>query len=221
MRYGHALATDEWPPCHMPDSCIHIAGECPDHESMRISRHNAACQLVHVAIRKTAKGGAALHSAPDLTLVMADTGVHPPTTGDSIEAFSSTSEDTDMFPTTKNTPHDWFAPLPTTEEIRRRRHTDVSLDPSYNHRGLSAATGDAECTATPSRIPEWVLPHAETQMLSEAGHGTTPDLIYARGVPNTPSLDPTSFNKMQCTLIIVEIGFYMDLGCDVNLDEKT
>jgi len=52
-------------------------------------------------------------------------------------------------------------------------------------------------------------------MLFEAGHGTSLDLIYARGVLNTPSPDPTSFNKMQCTLILVEIGFCRDLGCDV------
>ena len=55
MRYGHAL-TDECPLCQMPDSCTHISEECPDHEAMRISRHNAACQLIHAAIRKTAKG---------------------------------------------------------------------------------------------------------------------------------------------------------------------
>ena len=107
----------------------------------------------------------------------------------------------------KPIPHDWFAPLPTAEEIRRRRHTDVSSDPRYNHWGLFAAAGDAKCTAPPSRIPDWVLPRAETHMLFEAGHGTTPDLIYARRVPNTPSPDPTSFNIMQCTLIIIEIGF--------------
>ena len=41
MRYGHAL-TDECPLCHMPDSYTHIAGECPNHEALRISRHNAA-----------------------------------------------------------------------------------------------------------------------------------------------------------------------------------
>ena len=72
-RYGHA-PTDDCPLWHRPDSCTHIAGECPDHEAMRISRHNAACQLIHAAIRKTSKGGGALHSAPDLRLVMADTG---------------------------------------------------------------------------------------------------------------------------------------------------
>ena len=71
MRYGHA-PTDECPLCQMPDSCTHLAGECPDHEALRISRHNAACQFVHPAICKTAKGGGAFHSAPYLILVMAD-----------------------------------------------------------------------------------------------------------------------------------------------------
>ena len=42
MRYGHT-PTNECPLCHMPDSCTHIAGECHDHEALRISRHNAAC----------------------------------------------------------------------------------------------------------------------------------------------------------------------------------
>ena len=56
----------------------------------------------------------------------------------------------------------------------------------------------------------------------KAGHGTTPNLIYARGVPNTPSPDPTSFNKKQCTLIFVEtMDFCKDLGCDVKFDKKT
>ena len=82
------------------------------------------------------------------------------TIGDSIETLSPTSEDTDQSPITEPIPHDRFAPLPTTEEIRRKRHTDVSMDPRYNHWGLSATAGDAECTAAPSRIPDWVLPHA-------------------------------------------------------------
>ena len=55
----------------------------------------------------------------------------------------------------------------------------------------------------------------------DAGHGTAPDLIYASGVPNTPSPDPTSFDKKQCTLIIVEIGFCRDLGCVIKFDKKT
>ena len=58
-------------------------------------------------------------------------------------------------------------------------------------------------------------------MLFEAGHRTTPDLIYARGVSDTPSPDPTSFDRNQCTLIVIEIGFCRDLGYDVKLDKKT
>ena len=58
-------------------------------------------------------------------------------------------------------------------------------------------------------------------MLFEAGHDTSPDLIYARGASDTPSPDPTSFNKMQCTLILVEIGFCGDLGYDTKFDKKT
>ena len=80
MRYGHA-PSDECPLYHMPEFCTHFAGECPDHEALRTNRHNAACQLVHAAARKTAKGGEALHSAPSLDLVMADTGTQPMPTG--------------------------------------------------------------------------------------------------------------------------------------------
>ncbi len=76
-RYGQA-PTDECPLCHRPDSCTHIARECSHHEALRIGRHNAACQLIHAAIRKTAKGGGALHSALDLVLVAA----HRDTTSD-------------------------------------------------------------------------------------------------------------------------------------------
>ena len=57
-RYGHA-PTNECPLCHKLDSCAHIARECKDHEALRISRHSAACQQVHAAIRKTSKGGGA------------------------------------------------------------------------------------------------------------------------------------------------------------------
>jgi hypothetical protein len=58
-------------------------------------------------------------------------------------------------------------------------------------------------------------------MLFEARHDTQPDLTYARGVPDAFSPDPTSFDKKQCTLVIVEIGFCKDLGCDVKIDKKT
>ncbi len=47
-----------------------------------------------------------------------------------------------------------------------------------------------------------------------------PDYIY-RGVPDSPFPDPTTFNKRLCTLIIVEVGFCRDLGCDTKLEAKT
>jgi hypothetical protein len=50
----------------MPDSRTDIAGKYPDHEALGSICHNVACQLVHAAIRKAAKGGGALHSVPDL-----------------------------------------------------------------------------------------------------------------------------------------------------------
>ncbi len=125
---------------------------------------------------------------------MADTGTQSTTVGDSIESLFPTSEDNNLPPTTETHKYDLFALLPTSEEIRSMRHTDVSQDLRYNHWGLPAGTGDTECTAAPSRLPDWVLPRGETQLLFDAGHGTLADLIYARGVPNTPSSDPTSFD---------------------------
>jgi hypothetical protein len=67
----------------------------------------------------------------------------------------------------------------------------------------------------------WVLPTEQNRELFSAGHGTAPYLIYARGVPDSPSLDPSSFNKKQCTFTIIEIGFCKDLGCDIKLAKKT
>jgi hypothetical protein len=50
--------------------------------------------------------------------------------------------------------------------------------------------------------------------LHDGGHGTTPDLIYARGVPDTPDPGQTSFDKKLCTFVLKEIGLFQDLGCD-------
>jgi hypothetical protein len=127
--YGHA-STEECPLCHKPDSCTHIVGECPSHKALTINRHNAACKLIHEAIREAAKGGAALHSLSDLVLVTANTGSQPHTTLASIETLLSTTpaEDPgDMGDT--NTPRDWMEPFPSTEETRRIRDTDVPLNP--------------------------------------------------------------------------------------------
>ncbi len=111
--------------------------------------------------------------------------------------------------------------MPSSGQNRHRRHTDVSQDIRYNLGCLSAAEGDAECMAAPGRILVWILSREETHKLYAAGHGTSPDLIYAKGVPDSPSPDPTSFNKKLCTLIIVEVGFYLDLRCDAKLEAKT
>ena len=219
-RYGHTL-TDACPLCHKPDSCTHIAGEFQAHDALRISRHNAACQLIHAAIRKTAKGGGALHSAPDLVLIMADTGVQPMTTGEDIQSLSPTPEEHTHHRVPETPSHDWLAPIPTAMEISLRRRTDVSQDPRYTKWGRSASTSDEECIKAPSRLPDWILPQEDTRMLFEAGHGTAPDLIYARGVPDSPDPDPNTFDRTQCTLIIIEIGFCRDFGCVEKLEEKS
>jgi len=41
------------------------------------------------------------------------------------------------------------------------------------------------------------------------------------GSQTLPRLDPTSFDTKQCTLIIVNIGFSRNLGCDIKFEEKT
>jgi hypothetical protein len=59
------------------------------------------------------------------------------------------------------------------------------------------------------------------QALFEGDHGTAPDLIYVRGVPDTPDPGHTNFDKKTCTLILIEISFSRDLGCDKKHTEKT
>jgi hypothetical protein len=59
------------------------------------------------------------------------------------------------------------------------------------------------------------------EALFRAGHGTAPDLIYAGGVPNTPSPEPITFDRKKCNLILIEIGFCQDFGCQKRLQEKT
>ena len=153
---------------------------------------------------------------------MADTGTQPMTTGKPLESLSSPTDDNNSTPNPETSQQDWLAPLPTMEVIRRRRETGVSQDLRYNHWGLSATEGDSEYTTPPPRrIPDWVLPLGETQSIVQAGHGTAPYLIHARGVLDSPSPDPTSFDRKQCTLSIVEIDFCRDLGCDIKIKKKT
>jgi len=137
----------------MLDSCTHIAGEFTDHEALRTNHYNAACQLVHAAIRETARGGGALHIAPDLVLVAAYAGSQSQTSDATLASLSSAPEGENTDPRVVATPLDWLASLPTMEDIHGTRHTD----PMYNQRGLSTADGDVECTTAPCRVPEWVL----------------------------------------------------------------
>ena len=76
------------------------------------------------------------------------------TTGDSTESLSPTPEEPILHRSNETLSHEWFAPLPTKEEVSSRRNTDVSHDPKYIHWGLSAAEGDAEYTAAPHRLPD-------------------------------------------------------------------
>ena len=75
---------------------------------------------------------------------------------------------------------------------------------------LTALDYDAECTAAPNLIPPWVLPPEEAQALFEAGHGTEPDLMYARGIPYTPHPNQsTTADKKLCTLIVTATSQYV------------
>jgi hypothetical protein len=66
-----------------------------------------------------------------------------------------------------------------------------------------------------------VIPPDETKKIFEDGHGTTPDLVYAGGMPAPPDPDLKNFNKMLCTLIPAEVAFCRDIGCYAKLTEKT
>ena len=217
-RYGHA-PTDERPLCHRPDSCTHIAGECKAHKNLAISRHNAACQLVHAAIRNSAKGGGALYIADDLRLVAADTGNQNQTTEEDLSSIMTAWKEENHPPDDSHqSSTDWLEPIPPEVETRHRRHTDVSQDPRYDR---APKDGDLECTEAPTRIPEWILPLETQEALFREGHGTAPDLIYARGVPDSPAPDPSTFDRKQCILLLIEIGFCQDFGCHKRRQEKT
>ncbi len=63
FAYKYGLAPiDACPLRGLPDSCTHIAGECPHQTNHVISRHTAACQLTHASIRTAFKGGGTIYS---------------------------------------------------------------------------------------------------------------------------------------------------------------
>jgi hypothetical protein len=55
----------------------------------------------------------------------------------------------------------------------------------------------------------------------QGGKGTASDLIYAIGVPDIPTPDPSAFDRKHCNLIIIEVGFCQDFGRYKRLQEKT
>ena len=211
--------------CGAPDSCTHIAGACPANTGHVIKKHNAAIQLVHATIRQASKGGAALHRSP-LTLLSCDAGIISQTTPAQITALLS--------PDVSPPPHlpregelahlldlvdpDCFLPTPSPT------YTDVTMDPkrilSQLYEPLKPTASDTEATTAPSHIPPWVLPIATTNELRRQGLGVTPDLIYARGVPNTPNPDPSSFDKATCSLLLIEVGFGSDLNLKAKIEKK-
>jgi len=95
---------------------------------------------------------------------------------------------------------------------------DVSHDPRY---GILTSTSDEECVKAPSRLPEWIISIDTQKGLFRARHGTAPDLIYAIGVPDTPSPDPRIFDRKKCNLILLEIGSCKDFGCQKRPQMKT
>ena len=220
-RYGHA-PSDACPLCGLPDSCTHVAGECPAHASRIISKHNAACLLTHATVRKAFKGGGALFSPHTFHLVTADAGNKSQTPGAVLDSLGTPSSPS--LPLAPSESPDWLDPIddpaPPQPPRRHPRHIDVSADVWNLLRQEEANARDEECTTAPSYIPEWVLPAAELQALIDAGKGAAPDLIYARGVPSFPAPHLSQFQRSECTLLLIEVGFCRDLGCTEKRAEK-
>ena len=84
-----------------------------------------------------------------------------------------------------------------------------------------AAEGNTECLAAPNYIPPWVLPPEDLLALREAGCGAAPDLIYARGVPDSPIPPRSPIATKECSLLLIEVGFCRDLGCPEKRTDKT
>jgi ribonuclease HI len=220
-RYKHA-PTDACPLCGLPDSCTHIAGQCNTHNDQFISRHNAACQLTHAAIRAAFKGGGTIYSPHDLRLVSMDAGTKHQTTDEDIADLTLTSDEQDLTTQTPPPNTDWLSNPPLTPFTpQRNRRIDVSIDTKTLLIQGEGEKYDEEGTKAPRYIPAWVLPQEDLDSLRAAGAGVAPDIIYARGVPADPTPEIDSFNRKDCSLLLFEIGFCRDLGCHKKRQEKT
>jgi hypothetical protein len=40
----------------------------------------------------------------------------------------------------------------------------------------------------------------------------TPNLIYARGIPDTAEPDPCAFGRNKCSFILIKVGFCKNFG---------
>jgi hypothetical protein len=225
LAYRYGLApTDACPLCGLPDSCTHIAGQCSHHNNHIISRHNAACQLTHAAIRTAFKGGGTIYSPHDLRLVSSDAGTKQQTKDEDLDVFTFPPSQDHEYHSQQQQQQppfttDWLNhATPTTPPPRRNRRVDVSIDTKTLPPQGAAAIHDEEGAVAPRYIPAWALPQEDIDSLMAAGAGAAPDIIYARGVPADPSRD---FNRNDCTLILFEVGFCRDLGCHQKYTEKT
>ncbi len=129
FRNKHA-PTDACPLCGLPYSCTHIAGQCKTHNDQLISRHNAACQLTHAAIRSAFKGGGTLYSPHELRLVTIDAGTKHQTTDENIADLTTpASEEQDLSTQTPPSNTNWLNDPPHTAPTpQRNRRVDVSID---------------------------------------------------------------------------------------------
>ena len=187
-------------------------------------------------IRRASKGGDALHHNP-LVLVACDAGVQSQTPAEAAMAFSpedqrpwdpstppeSPSKDTERDNTDIAHLLDHLDPSVFAPREANPRRVDVTLDLKLCRQAVwqeRAAEWDEECTTAPRYIPEWVISAEKLAPLRRRKLGIVPDLIYARGLPNVPNPDPKTFDKSKCSLLIVEVGFCRDLGCEEKREKK-
>ena len=111
---------------------------------------------------------------------------------------------------------EWLDPInesPIPKPPRRHRRFGRRLEPPPARGGHCQGRGM-------HYRPEWVLPASELQALIDAGKCAAQDLIYARGVPSFPAPHLSQFQRSECTLLLIKVGFCRDLGCTEKCSEK-
>jgi hypothetical protein len=100
----------------------HIAGKCKVRKNRTISRHNAACWLVHTTIHNVVKSGRALYRAKDIFLATTYASSLPQTTTEDEEAIVTPvpTLDVNHQHVFFNTTEDWLAPISPVEALQRR-----------------------------------------------------------------------------------------------------